>query len=64
MEGLGAVSVVRKPMDDEGQGLLIGKKGATIASIQEETGCALEIRRGAGSVAILGRRRRSRRRRC
>ena len=40
------------------------QEGRTIASIQEETGCALEIRRGAGSVAILMRRRRSRRRRC
>lgn len=41
-------------VDEEQQGLLIGRKGATIAQLQESTGCALELRKSAKQVAIAG----------
>ena len=54
VESIGPVSVLKKVLDEEQQGLLIGKRGATIAQLQEETGCSLEIKRNTGTLTIAG----------
>lgn len=40
----GPVDVRKLDVDEAQQGLLIGRKGATISQLQESTGCALELR--------------------
>lgn len=54
IQAIGPVAVLRKPLDEEQQGLLIGRKGATIAQLQKDTGCSLDIRKGKGELAIAG----------
>ena len=54
IQSIGPVAVLKKPLDEEQQGLLIGKRGATIAQLQDETGCSLEIKKGSGTVTIAG----------
>lgn len=54
IQEFGPVEVRKLEVDEEQQGLLIGRKGATIAQLQESTGCALELRKSAKQVAIAG----------
>ena len=54
IESVGPVAVHKKVLDDEQQGLLIGKRGATIAQLQDETGCSLEIKKGNSTLTIAG----------
>ena len=54
IEALGPVSVLRKPMSEEEQGLLIGRRGATIAQLQRDTGCSLDVKRSSGTLTIAG----------
>ena len=54
IEGIGPVRVLKKVLDEEQQGLLIGKRGATIAQLQEETGCSLEIKKPTGTLTVAG----------
>lgn len=51
---LGEVRVLKKTLDEEQQGLLIGKKGVTIEKLQEETGCSLDVRRANSTLTIAG----------
>ena len=52
--GFGPVEVLRMEIDEEQQGLLIGKRGSTIAQLQESTGCALDIRKNTSMLHIVG----------
>jgi hypothetical protein len=54
IESIGPVAVLKKALDEEQQKLLLGKRGATIAQLQEETGCSLEIKRTTGTLIIAG----------
>lgn len=51
---LGECKLIKKQMDEEQQGLLIGKKGVTIEKLQEETGCSLDVKRSTGTLTIAG----------
>ena len=50
----GPVDVRTLRVDEEQQGLLIGRKGETIAKLHEETGCSLDLRKGAKQLLIAG----------
>ena len=54
IEDYGPVDVRRLPVDEEQQGLLIGRKGETIAKLHEETGCSLDLRKPAKQLVIAG----------
>ena len=51
---LGEVRVLKKALDEEQQGLLIGKKGVTIEKLQEETGCSLDVKRSTATLTVAG----------
>jgi len=53
IDGLGPVSVRRIEVDQEQQHILIGRGGATISSLQEETGCSLEVRKPPANMMII-----------
>jgi len=54
IHGFGPAAVRRVQVDEMQQGLLIGRKGATIAQLQESTGCALELKKSANQLIIAG----------
>lgn len=54
LQGYGTVVSHPMAVSDEELGLLIGKKGATIAQLQEETECCFVLDKKNSSVAVLG----------
>jgi len=54
LQGYGTVVSHPMAVSDEELGLLIGKKGATIAQLQEETDCCFVLDKKNSTVAVLG----------
>lgn len=52
--GMGPVGVARIKVDEENLSLLIGRKGATVEALQEESGCSVELRRKELTVVLAG----------
>lgn len=48
------MEVRRMEIDEEQQGLLMGKRGLTIAHLQERTCCTLDIRKNTSMLHIVG----------
>jgi hypothetical protein len=54
LQGYGTVISQKLPLEDEELGLLIGKKGVTIAQLQEKTNCSFVVDKKNSTVAVLG----------
>ena len=54
LQGYGTVVSHPMTVSDEELGLLIGKKGVTIAQLQESTNCSFALDKKNSSVAVLG----------
>ena len=54
LQGYGTIVSHPMSVSDEELGLLIGKKGATIAQLQEETDCCFVLDKKNSTVAVLG----------
>ena len=54
IQAYGPVEVRHLPLDEEQQGLLIGKRGSTISQLQDSTSCTLDIKKGTNMLHIIG----------